>query len=203
VLRDPTIGLVVNLTNPSSHFEVSKAALERASTCTARSRRDGLGEARVLVEFAEARGLQLGAAPCTVLGEAAQTAWKAVRDGRIGRPRLAYAELDDGPIHLLGMQSGRASRARRGRGADEPSRVHARARGVLRELAASRCSGRCRGDRANTLVCPTRVCPRLRSSRPEHRVLEHESGVTSRVTCTIYGSHDHSLRVFGDEACWP
>ena len=38
--------------------------------------------------LAESRGLQLGGAPCSVLGETAQTLWKALREERIGQVRL-------------------------------------------------------------------------------------------------------------------
>ena len=38
LLADPTVDLVVNLTNPRSHYEVSRAAWRRGSTSTARSR---------------------------------------------------------------------------------------------------------------------------------------------------------------------
>jgi predicted dehydrogenase len=40
----------------------------------------------------------LSSAPTTLLGEAQQTAWKLVRDGAIGRVRVAYAEANWGRI---------------------------------------------------------------------------------------------------------
>jgi len=51
-------------------------------------------EARQLVAWAKAKNLRLSCAPVTWLGEAQQTAWKLVRDGRIGRPRVVYAAVD-------------------------------------------------------------------------------------------------------------
>ena len=92
--------LVVNLTNPRSHYEVSHACLDRGKhVYSEKPLATDWSQAVELVEFAEHSGLQIAAAPCTVLGEAAQTAWKAIRQGRIGPVRLAYAELDDGMVH--------------------------------------------------------------------------------------------------------
>src|SRR2546429_260254 len=53
-------------------------------------------DARQLVALADAEGLYLGSAPCSLLSDTAQTVWKALKDGAIGRPRLVYAEFDDG-----------------------------------------------------------------------------------------------------------
>ena len=55
-------------------------------------------EARSLLALAERRGLYLSCAPCSVLSETAQTVWKAIRDGAIGKVRLVYANFDDGMI---------------------------------------------------------------------------------------------------------
>jgi predicted dehydrogenase len=54
--------------------------------------------ARKLVYLAKASGLYLGAAPCSLLSETAQTLGKAIRDGVIGKVRLVYANFDDGMI---------------------------------------------------------------------------------------------------------
>ena len=137
VLGDPSVELVVNLTNPRSHFEVSSAALEMGKhVYTEKPLATSLPEAERLVEMAESRGLLIGSAPCTVLGETAQTIWKALREKRIGTPRVAYAEMDDGPIPLEDYASWTSAS-----GAPWPAqgrvrgRVHAGARRLLPHLA--------------------------------------------------------------------
>jgi hypothetical protein len=55
-------------------------------------------EAWKLVALAEEKGLRFGCAPITMLGEAQQTAWKAIRDGLLGTVRVAYAEVNWGRI---------------------------------------------------------------------------------------------------------
>src|SRR5262249_974055 len=60
-----------------------------------------LSEAKELAELAESRRLQISSAPCSLLGETAQTMWKALREKRVGPVRLVYAELDDGLVHKM------------------------------------------------------------------------------------------------------
>ena len=102
LLDDRSVELVLNLTNPRSHFEVSKACLLAGRhVYSEKPLATIFGEAEELVRLAEEKGLHLSSAPCNVLGESAQTAWKALREGAIGKVRLVYAELDDGLIHRM------------------------------------------------------------------------------------------------------
>ena len=57
-----------------------------------------LTDAKELVEVALKNNFYISSAPCSLLGESAQTAWKLLREGKIGKVYLAYAELDDGMI---------------------------------------------------------------------------------------------------------
>jgi predicted dehydrogenase len=99
LLADESIGLVLNLTTPESHFAVSRAMLEAGRhVYSEKPLAMSMAEARALVDLAAARRLSLSSAPSSVLGEAPQAAWKAIRDGRIGQPRLVYAEMEDGPV---------------------------------------------------------------------------------------------------------
>jgi predicted dehydrogenase len=99
LLADGDVELVVNLTAPQVHADVTRAALEAGRHVYSEKplalRHD---EARALVELAAARGLLLGGAPSTLLGEAQQTAWKLVREGAIGTVRIAYAEANWGRL---------------------------------------------------------------------------------------------------------
>ena len=55
-------------------------------------------EAKALVDLAQAKGLRLSCSPITFMGEAQQTAWKAIREGRLGPVRVVYAEANHGRI---------------------------------------------------------------------------------------------------------
>lgn len=95
LLADDTVELVVNLTAPQVHAEVTTAALEAGKHVhSEKPLALRHAEAQRLVELARARNLRLSASPATLLGEAQQTLWKLAREGRIGRVRAAYAEAN-------------------------------------------------------------------------------------------------------------
>ena len=95
IFSDPEIELVVNLTYPTAHFAVSKAALlagknvhsEKMFAIT-------LEQARELRDIAREKGLQLTAAPDTWLGGRLQTARQILDGGLIGTPLAADIVLD-------------------------------------------------------------------------------------------------------------
>ena len=94
VLAHPDVEIVINLTIPAVHAEVSSAiiaagkhvwsekpiAIERAS-------------ALALLQQADAAGLRVGIAPDTVLGPGVQTAKRAIERGDIGRPLFAQTTM--------------------------------------------------------------------------------------------------------------
>ncbi|MEW6360109.1 MAG: Gfo/Idh/MocA family oxidoreductase [Planctomycetota bacterium] len=93
------VEIVVNLTIHLAHAEVTRQALDagkhvHSEKPLATKRKDAVG----LVSLVKKRGLLLGCSPFVILGEAQQTLWKAVRDGMIGRPLEAMAEMMHGRI---------------------------------------------------------------------------------------------------------
>lgn len=92
LLADPEIEIVVNLTVPAAHAEVSLAAIEAGKHVysekpLATARADG----KKVLDAARERGLLLGCAPDTFLGGGLQTCRKLLDDGWIGRPVAAAA----------------------------------------------------------------------------------------------------------------
>jgi predicted dehydrogenase len=87
LLADPEIVLVINLTSPAAHAEVTTRALragkhvysEKPLALRRREARDCIGLARD-------RGLRIGCAPDTFLGAGLQTCRKLIDDGAIGFP---------------------------------------------------------------------------------------------------------------------
>ncbi len=89
---DPEVELVLNLTRPYEHYEVTKAALLAGKhVYTEKPLAATLEEARELVGLAEAEGLLIGGAPDTFLGAGIQTCRKLIDDGFIGEPVAAAA----------------------------------------------------------------------------------------------------------------
>ncbi|NTW41366.1 MAG: Gfo/Idh/MocA family oxidoreductase [Cellulomonadaceae bacterium] len=92
LLADPSVELVVNLTVPQAHAEVSLAALESGRhVWSEKPLATTIADARDLAATASRLGLRLGCAPDTFLGTGLQTGLTAIREGQIGTPRHAVA----------------------------------------------------------------------------------------------------------------
>lgn len=99
LLADAAIDLVVNLTIHHAHTAVTTQCLEAGKHVHSEKPLSlTYQEAKGLVDLAEAKGLRLGCSPFTYMGEAQQTAWKTINEGRLGPVRVAYAEVNWGRI---------------------------------------------------------------------------------------------------------
>jgi predicted dehydrogenase len=87
LIADPTVDLVLNLTIPVAHFDISMKALSAGKHVFTEKPLAVRAEAgRTLVVTAAARGLALGSAPDTFLGAAGRLARRLMEQGRIGTP---------------------------------------------------------------------------------------------------------------------
>ena len=215
MLADANIEMIINLTNSSSHFEVSKACLEAGKHLyTEKPVATTLAQAQTLVELANAKGLYFSAAPCTLLGEQAQTLWKALRKNEIGTVHVAYAELEDGPFHLGEPNLWRS-----------PSGAHYDYRGEYEMGVTMEHAGYYLSwftaffGPAKTVtsfaatVWPTKVISpeeTLHVTTPDFSVscITFESGVVARLTCSLVGPYNHTMKMIGDKGilsvdeCW-
>lgn len=86
LLADPGVDLVLNLTVPKAHYEVSRKALEAGKhVYVEKPLAVELPEGKELVALAESKGLVIGCAPDTVLGAGIQTCRSLVDAGEIGQ----------------------------------------------------------------------------------------------------------------------
>ena len=94
VLADPDVQVVVNLTIPAAHVEVSAAAIAAGKHVWTEKpiglERDGVD---ALLRSAGAAGLRVGSAPDTVLGPGFQTAKRAIERGVIGAPLFVHTSF--------------------------------------------------------------------------------------------------------------
>jgi predicted dehydrogenase len=160
-------------------------------------------EAHELVNIAHEKGLSLSAAPSRLLGETAQTMWKALRQKMIGRVHLAYAEMDCGLVHRaqykkwineLDIPWPYKDEFEVGctleHGAYAISWLQAFFGPVETVTAFSSCQIPDKGPDV----------PLLGANSPDFSVavLKFVSGVLSRLTCSWIAPPNHSLRIFGD-----
>jgi predicted dehydrogenase len=197
LLSDPSVDAVVNLTGAVAHVAVTRAALSAGKHVHSEKplalRHD---EARELVELADVSGLGLSSSPATLLGEAQQTMWKLVRDGTLGEVRVAYAEANWGRIETWHP---------------DPTTIHAAGAmadvGVYPIAILTAIFGPARSATAYaTTITRERIdlsgAP-FSIETPDFTValLEHESGVVTRVTASFYvgPGYQRGIELHGDD----
>jgi predicted dehydrogenase len=208
ILEDDSIELCANLTNPRSHYEVSRACLEAGKhVYSEKPLAMEMKQAERLVELA-----YLASAPCSILGESFQTLWAALRAGSVGKVRLAYAELDDGLIHRSNYRTWLSES-----GAPWPWKDEFEVGCTLEHagyyvtwLTALFGPARAVTSFASCVVPDKQTDVPLDRESPDFSVacLEFDSGVVARLTSSIIAPEDRSLRIIGDEGvlrvddCW-
>lgn len=213
LLADPTVEIVLNLTNPRSHYEVSKAALEAGKhVYSEKPLAMAMPEAEELVNLAEQKGLIISSAPCSLLGETAQTIWKALREKKVGQVRLVYAEMDDGLVHKMPYQSWVSES-----GTPWPYKDEFEVGCTLEHagyyvtwLTAFFGPAETVTAFSSCLIPNKETDVPLEVNAPDFSVacIKFASGVVARLTCGIVAPHDHELRIIGDdgvlgiEDCW-
>jgi len=213
LLADPNIELIVNLTNPRSHFEVSKACLEAGKhVYSEKPLAMEFSQAKALVELAKTKGLYLSCAPCKLLGETAQTVWEALRNREIGTVQLVYAEVDDGPTHLQKIWHAPCGAVQDYRDEFEVGCTLEHAGYYVTWFTAFFGPAKTITAFSASLWPNKQVVPEepLYVTTPDFSVacITFESGVVVRMTCSIVAPHNHSLQMVGDkgvltvEECW-
>ncbi|MDX8396296.1 MAG: Gfo/Idh/MocA family oxidoreductase, partial [Mariprofundaceae bacterium] len=206
--------IVLNLTNPRSHYDLSKQCLEAGKhVYSEKPLAMDYVQAEELVVLAENSDLIISSAPCSLLGNTAQLVWHAVRHDIVGKVRAVYAELDDGMLHKMAYQKWKSAS-----GAPWP---------YLDEFEVG-CTLEHAGYYLAWLVAifgPVKSVTSFSdcliqekvegealdpSDTPDFSVgiMKFDSGVVARLTTSIVGPHNHMLRVIGDDGvievndCW-
>ncbi len=96
---DPEVDIILNITRPYQHYEVSRQALLAGKhVYCEKPLGASFEEGKELVRLAEEKGLMIGGAPDTFLGAGIQTCKQLIENDYIGRPVAASAfMLGSGP----------------------------------------------------------------------------------------------------------
>ena len=196
------VDVVLNLTNPRSHYAITKRCItagkhvysEKPLGMTA-------AESIELADLAEAAGVQLASAPCSMLAETAETLWHAIRNGVVGKVRLVYGNFDDGmiaPQRAPWTWKNDAGVAWPAKDEFETGCTYEHAGYLLTWLGAF--FGPARTVTAfSSLQIPDKGVP-LEAAAPDFTVgcLEYDDGVVARVTFGLVAPRDKSLTIVGD-----
>jgi predicted dehydrogenase len=180
LLADKNVTLIANLTNPKSHFEVSRRALESAKhVYSEKPLAMSVPDARQLVEFA-----------------------KALREQAVGKVRAVYAEMDDGLVHRMPFRRWLSESGTPWPHQDEfeVGCTLEHAGYCLTWLAAFF------GPAKSVTAFASVQIPDKSADVPAEKnaadfscaCIEFANGVVARLTCSIIAPHDHHLRIFGD-----
>lgn len=203
-LADPEVDIIVNLTTPESHFALNCAALEAGKHVYCEK---PLGmtfdEARQVIELAAAKRLSVCAAPANGLSDAQKLTAGLIDAGRIGTPRLAYAEMEDGPVFKDNWTEWRSRSGARWPG------LHEFEIGCTLEHAGYGLSWLVAlfgpvesGQAFSALTFPDKgpgTEGLTLAADFSVGCLSFGSGVTARLTCGLAAPRDRSLTIVGDE----
>lgn len=94
ILAYPDIDIILNITVPSAHAAVAKAALEAGKhVYNEKPLATDLADAKSLLALADEKGLRVAGAPSSFLGAAVQTCRKLLDEGAIGLPVAFHTSL--------------------------------------------------------------------------------------------------------------
>jgi predicted dehydrogenase len=204
LLARDDIDLVINLTIPAVHAEVSQQILAAGKHVysekpLATNRRDG----QALLETARANNLYVGCAPDTFLGAGLQTCRKLIDDGWLGRPLAATASF---------VSSGPESWH------PNPDFFYQPGAGPLFDMApyylsslinflgpVKRLVGMAsQGFSERIATSPSRFGERIPVSTPTHvsALLEFHSGATTQLLCSfdVPASNLPRIEIYGEQA---
>ncbi|MCT4608295.1 MAG: Gfo/Idh/MocA family oxidoreductase [Pelagimonas sp.] len=201
LLTEAPDALVLNLTNPHAHYETSKACLLAGRhVYSEKPLATDFAQAQELHELAQRADLVLASAPCSVLGEAAQTFGHALRHDLAGTPRAIYAELDDGFIPQAAYKKWLSES-----GAPWPYEDEFRV-GCTLEHAGYYLTWLISwfGSVRTVVAASAETIPNKEGQGPyapdfSVATLFFENGPVTRLTCSITAPHDHSIRIVGDK----
>ena len=197
----PKGSLVLNLTNPKSHSAVNRAILDAGHHAySEKPLALNMQDALALHGLADDSGLHLASAPCSVLGEAAQTLAKAAREQTAGDIRLIYAELDDGYIPQAPYKDWTSESGAPWPFADE---FHV---GCTLEHAGYYLSWLIAmfGPVQKVIAASAETIPNKPSADGTAdfsvaTLFFEQGGPPVRLTCSITAPHDHRIRMIGDK----
>ena len=201
IAADSDIDIVVNLTNPSSHFEVSKFFLEKGKHIySEKPLADSFEKSKILVALAKEKNLALVGSPCTLYSNTARTIKKALDEHKIGEPRLVYAEIDDGPVDIMTCEKWLSKS-----GTPWPIEDEFRV-GCTQEHAGYYVSWLLHffGPAERVVAFSKCLKPQKREfeiKAPDFSagILYFKSGMVARLTHGIYAPHNQSFTIIGDK----
>jgi len=202
VLNNEKIELIINLTNPKSHFEVTKKSLESGKhVYSEKPMAMNYESAKKLSEIANLNGLVLSCAPCNLLSPSSRALFKILERGYIGDILLVYANFDAGFNSFTDTEAWKNESGSIWPAKDEYevgcTFEHA---GYVLTLLSAFFGAAKKVSSFSTIIQPTKL-NNLKDVAPDFSVgcIEYENGAIARVTNSLIGPLDRSLTIIGSK----
>ena len=193
--------LIVNLTSPESHYEISKASLEKGKPVycekplTLSQEQDA-----ELVNIAIEKETSIFGAPCVYLSKIAETVEHYLNDGRLGKVYAVYAEMDNDQVHRKEYENWKNEI-----GVSWPAKNEFES-GATIEHASYTLSllerwfgaGETKCIYQNECITDKRIPIHKHTADFSCALIEYPDNIIARVTCSIVAPRDHSIRIFGE-----
>jgi len=194
--------IILNLTTPESHFELSKYALEKGvSVYTEKPITPSDKENRELISIALKNNANLFGAPCIHLSPMAESVKHYLEQGLLGDVYAVYAEMDNDPVHKKAYENWSNTF-----GVKWPAKNEFESGATLEHAGYTLCLlQKWFGTAtvlsiANNECIPDKILPVHKNTADfSCAVLKFPNSVVGRVTCSIVAPIDHSVRIFGSK----
>jgi predicted dehydrogenase len=202
-LSDADVSIIVNLTSPESHFDINMAALRAGKhVYCEKPLAMTVADAEAVVALARQSNLIVCGAPANALSDAFALTRTLLDAGKIGAPRLIYAEMEDGPVFRANWREWRSQS-----GAPWPGE-HEFEIGCTLEHAGYGLSWLVGlfGPVARISSFSATAFPDKGHGAPHARLgadfsvgcLAFATGAVARLTCGLAAPRDRSLTIMGD-----
>ena len=194
--------LVVNLTTPESHFDVSKRCLEKKRSVYSEkpiTLRDE--ETETLVKLAQANNVNIYGAPCVHLSSMANTVLHHLNKGIIGDVYAVYAEMDNDLVHLKQYEKWANDF-----GINWPAKNEFESGATLEHAAYTLCllrkwfgPGSLQASHSQVSI-PNKIIPlHKKTADLSFALIEYPNNIVARVTCSIVAPRNHEIKIYGDK----
>ena len=195
------VDLIVNLTTPQEHFDVTAYALRAGrSVYSEKPLTTSEEDSKKLIDIATENNTNLLGAPCGHLSEMAETVAKLLEDKVIGDVYAVYAEMDDGLIHKVAYEKWKNEF-----GVEWPAKNEFEIGSTNEHAGYTICllqkwfgNAKIKGVINHQCVKDKIIPLHKQTADFSCAVLEYESNVIARVTCSIIAPKDRKIRIFGE-----
>ena len=194
--------LVVNLTTPESHFDVSKRCLDKKTSVYSEKPITLKNEqTETLIKLAQENNVNIFGAPCVHLSSMAETVLHHLKNDLIGDIYAVYAEMDNDLVHLKQHEKWANDF-----GIHWPAKNEFESGATLEHAAYTLCLlQKWFGPASmkavhNTITIPNKIIPLHRKTADvSFALIEYPDNIVARLTCSIVAPRNHEIKIYGEK----